>query len=199
MKISQTFFERDPVKVAKDLIGSIFVHKTKSGIIKAKIVETEAYGNTADLASHARFGPTERNKLMFGPAGYLYVYKIYGIFNLTNIICGKENEPGGVLIRSAEIIKGTKIAHDNLSKSKFVKIDHKLATGPGKFSLALSLDLEDNGLNITKSNNVYLETNNDPTNFAIINTTRIGVNYAKTSKDLPWRFYLKDSKFVSKL
>lgn len=197
MRLKRDFFAREVTTVAKDLLGYRFVHQTEQGRVVGKIVETEAYGDAADLASHARFGETKRSKIMFGPAGILYVYKIYGIFNLTNIICGQEGGASAVLIRSAEITEGTEIAESNLTKSRFVKSNNKPAAGPGKFSLALGVTTDDNGTDLITSNNIWLEAKSTKP-FAIIETTRIGVDYAKESKEWQWRYYIADNKFVSK-
>jgi DNA-3-methyladenine glycosylase len=148
-KLNRKFFERNPVDVAQDLLGCYFLHKTEKGIIRGKIIETEAYGDANDLASHARFGSSIRNRIMFGKAGILYVYHIYGIFYLTNIICEKEGTPGAVLIRSVEVTEGKDLAITNLESSKFVKINEQIATGPGKFSMAFGIGKKDNGKDIT--------------------------------------------------
>ncbi|MEK9156284.1 MAG: DNA-3-methyladenine glycosylase [Patescibacteria group bacterium] len=198
MRLDRSFFERDAVAVAKDLLGCFFVQNLKSNQIVGRIVETEAYGDATDLASHARFGPTPRSQIMFGPAGVLYVYKIYGIFSLANIVCGKTGEASAALIRAAEIVAGEVIARRNLAQSKFVKLNEQPATGPGKFSLALGIDTGHNGTDLAASPHLYLTRSPAGTEFKIATTTRIGVDYAKDSKDLPWRFYIKDSPFVSK-
>lgn len=209
-RLAREFFERDVVTVARDLPGCFLIRQTEKGKIVGKIIETEAYGDTTDLASHARFGEKGRSKLMFGPAGMLYVYSIYGIFELSNIICGKVGHPSAVLLRAAEVVQETEVAKANLSRSKFVKINDKLATGPGKLSLAFGIAREFNGVNITNSELLYILdkrsldssklTRGDKgrESFDIIETTRIGINYAKESKDLPWRFYIKDNPYVSK-
>lgn len=195
-RLDRKFFERDPVAVAQDLLGCVLVRKTGTGKIRAKIVETEAYGDATDFASHARFGVTKRNQIMYGEAGIFYVYHIYGIFYLTNIICREKGRPSAVLIRSAEIIDGIEIARQNIDRSKFAKVNELLATGPGKFSLALDITKEQNYLDIAKSGDMFIEKGGQ--NFDIIEKERVGIDYAGDCKKLPWRFYIKDNKFVSK-
>lgn len=197
MALSRSFFKHDVVTVAKELLGCHFVRKTAKGNMGVKIVETEAYSDATDLASHARFGRTERNAVMFGPAGVLYVYIIYGIYNLTNIVCGQEGKAGAVLIRSAEIMEGKKIAQANIENSKFTKLNERLATGPGKFSLAFGLDRSWTGTDITTSADIYI-TAKMIQRFDIIESPRVGVGYAKYSACLPWRFYIKNNPYVSK-
>ena len=98
------FFERPTVKVARELLGKFLVRKIGNRIIKARIIETEAYCGIKDLACHASKGLTERTKVMFGPAGFSYVYMIYGMYHCLNIVTEKEGNPAAVLIRAAEIL-----------------------------------------------------------------------------------------------
>lgn len=196
-KLNRSFYERSSITVAKELLGTFLIRKVDDRKIIGKIIETEAYGDANDLASHARFGQTNRNKVMFGPAGMFYVYSIYGIFNLTNVICGKEGSPGAVLIRSAEIIEGETIAINNLKGSKFVKISENLATGPGKLSIAFHITKENNLADSTLSDDLYLVEGEKQKK--IVKTSRIGIDYAAHCKDYKWRFYIKDNPFVSKL
>lgn len=196
MRLKKSFFERPPQTVAKELLGADFVKLTEKGEIRAKIVETEAYGDATDLASHARFGCTKRNQLMFEDPGVLYIYHIYGIFYLTNIICESAKKAGAVLIRSVEILEGKKIAIENIKKSKFAKINELLATGPGKFSIAFDLTKEENGKKIINRSDLYIEKKEE--NFDIIEAPRVGIEYAKESKENLWRYYILENKFVSR-
>jgi len=197
MKIDQSFFERPSEVVAKELLGSFLVHKIDGKKIVGKIVETEAYGDKNDLASHARFSSSKRNNIMAGPAGRLYIYHIYGIFYLTNIVTGKVGKSGAILLRSAEITAGYQLVKNNLARSKFVKINEKMATGPGKLSLAFDLAKEQNDLDITTSKEVYLLPKEN-LNHNIVAAKRIGIDYAGSSKENLWRFYLEGNDFVSK-
>jgi len=196
-KLKPSFFARRPEIVARDLLGCYFVRVFEEGSVVAKIVETEAYLDEKDLASHARFGVTKRNSLMFSHPGIFYVYMIYGIFYLTNVVCDKENQAGAVLLRSAEIVEGEKIVIKNLAKSKFVKPSGNLATGPGKLSLAMAIDNDFSSRKILNPDCYFLEKDNE-SSFQIIQCPRVGVSYAKEWKDKPLRFYIKNNKFVSK-
>ena len=197
MRLNRSFFERNPAIVAKELLGKIIVRKTDRGTIKGVIIETEAYGDADDLASHARFGITPRNRIMYGEPGKLYVYLNYGIFNLTNIICEEKDKPGAVLLRSAEIIDGSDLSKELLDKSKFVKANEFLATGPGKLSVAFGIDRKLNSEDIVKSDDVYIEYPKREIDFDIIESERVGVDYASHSKAWPWRFHIKGNQFVS--
>lgn len=195
-RLSRSFFERPPQVVAEKLIGSILIHKTDRGLIAGKIVETEAYGDMNDLASHARFGKTARTKIMYGHPGILYIYKIYGIFSMANIICEARGKAGAVLLRSIEVTEGKDIAIKNLKKSRFAKANQFIATGPGKLALAFTINSNFNSLDLITSDTIYLVWGEKPSD--IIRTNRIGVDYAKYCKDFPWRFYAKNNQFVSK-
>lgn len=200
MNLNHDFFKRDSIHVAKMLLGNYFIKEDIDGMVVGKIVETEAYRGEDDLACHASHGRTKRTEGLYGEAGRLYIYLNYGIFYLTNIVCGEVDDPSAVLIRSAEIIKGQVIAKQRLEANKFVKANQFSATGPGKFSVAFNITKPDNGINIADKNTIYIKKGNEILKDSdIIKTTRIGVDYAKHCKDYPWRFYIKDNKFVSKV
>lgn len=187
-KFNINFFERKPDIVAKELLGNILV----SDGIELLITETEAYGDQDDQASHARFGKTERSKIMFGESGTLYIYLIYGMYYLTNIITGKANEPGAVLLRQAQIIKGSEIVKSNILKHRKIKYDGKnLLKGPGIISAALNFSGIQNGVSLIKNNKIYIQNTKIIYKDHQIQTgTRIGIDYAGDSKDLPWRYTL---------
>ncbi len=193
--LDKKFFERDPVVVARELLGNILVHKVGNKRIAGKIVETEAYSDANDLASHASFGKTKRNEIMYGNAGVLYIYHIYGIFFLSNIVCNIKGKPAAILLRAAEIIEGYDLAIENLKQSKFVKVNERIASGPGKLSLAFGLDKTHNHCDITSYSNIFIEENREK--FDIIETNRIGIDYAQHCKKYPWRFYIQDNKYIS--
>jgi DNA-3-methyladenine glycosylase len=197
--LKRDFFCNQTIKVAYNLIGKYFVRVVDKNKIVGLIVETEFYGNEFDLASHARFKKSSRNKIMFGQAGFLYVYKIYGIHCLTNIITGHVGDAGAVLIRSAEIIDGIKLVEPNISNNKFLKANSKLATGPGKFSSAFGIDTKFNNHDLINSKKFQIQDSGRKIKKSdIIKSKRIGINYALDSKDYLWRFYLKNNQFVSR-
>jgi len=197
MDIDRKFFTRHPAQVAADLLGCLLIRSyPDGGKIVGKIVETEAYGDENDLASHARFGKTKRSTIMFGHPGNLYVYSIYGIFYLTNIICEEKDKAGAVLIRSVEIIRGEELAQQNLSSSKFVKANNLIATGPGKLSLAFGIDKDFNGKSLFDNDEISIDF--FAPDFDIIKAKRVGIDYAGHCRELPWRFYIKNNPFVSK-
>ncbi len=197
MKIDKSFFERNSVEVATDLLGHYFITDLDGKRVIGKIVETEAYSGEDDLACHASKGRTKRTELLYGEAGHFYVYLNYGIFYLTNIVCDATDYPSAVLIRSAEIVEGVEFTKQRIKNNKFVKDNGLLATGPGKFSIAFGITRQCNGLDIETSNytEILYERNRS---FDIIKTARIGIDYAGSCKGYPWRFYIKDNPCVSK-
>ena len=176
-----SFFARDTVTVAKELLGKII---SVNGM-QARIVETEAYGR--DPASHA-YKRTERSSLMFDTYGRVYVYLIYGMYWCLNITTEK-NQAGAVLIRAVEPISGIEAMKKNRKKTD----QHNLCSGPGKLCSALGIDKKFNGLKLGKEMAVF----DDGFKFQKVSTSsRIGI---KDSLDLQWRFFIEDNKFVSKI
>ena len=177
--LSQTFFARDTVKVAKDLLGKII---SVNGYL-ARIVETEAYGT--DPASHA-FKRTERSALMYNTYGHVYVYLIYGMYNCINFTT-EDGKPGAVLIRAVEPLNKIDFLKQKRNTDKITK----LCSGPGKLCQALDIDRSLNGLKLGEEVKIF----DDGYEIKNINSSsRIGI---KDALHLQWRFYL-DSEFVSK-
>jgi len=194
MKIlPQFFYNRPTLKVAQDLLGCFLVRKIGRKTIKAMIVETEAYNGPNDLASHASKGRTGRNGVMFGPPGIIYVYFTYGMHYMLNIVTEKQNYPAAVLIRAVEpnLTPGPSPSEGE-GRHKF--------NGPARLTKALKIDKSFNGLPIyTKKHGIWIESRDTEIKPSQIKkTTRVGVDYAGRYKDKKWRFYLKDSEFVSK-
>ncbi len=194
--LEKKFFERPALEAAPDLLGKILVRKTDKGIISGRIVETEAYVGEEDLACHARCGKTERNKVMYGPAGHIYIYLIYGMYYNFNIVTAKEHVPEAVLIRALEPIGGIELAKKNLKKFGRVRADKDFMKGPGKLCAALDLDKSFYDTDITSSDKIWVEDVGEKPE--IETAKRIGIDYADIYRDKPWRFTIKDNQFVSK-
>lgn len=181
--------------VAPRLLGAYLVVGERSG----RIVEVEAYEGSNDGASHAAGGPTPRNELMFSDAGYLYVYKIYGIHWCANIVTGDHSKPGAVLIRAVEPVDGLEAMWNDRPKAKQVE---DLGSGPGKLCAALAISGDDNGAKATRSpgpdpefdrSRVQVRTGSKPER--ISTGPRIGISKAI---DLQWRFGESGSTFMSR-
>ena len=181
-KADRAFYAQDAARLAKALIGTIVVHRFRGRTYRARIIETEAYLGPADLASHSSKGRTKRTEVMFGSPGRAYVYFIYGMHEMFNIVCGREGEAHAVLIRAAEPLDGWEA---NL-------------TGPGRFARAMRIPLAYNGLDLTGDRLFLLR---DPTakRPRVARSARVGVDYALHWKDAPLRFFDTRSAAVSKL
>ena len=171
MKIlDKTFFERDCLEVAPDLVGKIIARETPDGIIKLRISETEAYRGETDTACHARFGRTKRSEVLYMDAGTIYVYLCYGLHWLFNIVTERENIPQAVLIRAC--------------------ID---ADGPAKLTKKLGIDGKFNRANIYGNGELYIA--DDGEKFDIVAKKRVGIDYAdEKDRNKLWRFCMKTDK-----
>ncbi len=196
MILPRKFYERDIQTVSKDLLGKIVVHETSEGYTAGRIVETEAYQGPEDKASHAYQGlRTKRTETQFGPKGHAYIYLIYGMYHCFNVTAGdKPGKPEAVLMRALEPVAGIGLMQKRRTTAKGSTV--KLANGPGKLCAALSLSTKQNGVDITKKP-FYIKNAPGLPKEDIVVTTRIGVDYAKEWKHKPWRFFEKDSPYVS--
>ncbi len=170
-KLGRAFFRRDAEWLARDLIGTVLVHRWKGREDRARIVETEAYVGPQDLACHTSRGRTKRTEVMFGPAGHAYVYLIYGMYDMFNIVAGRTGSGQAVLLRAAEPLGGW---------------DADLS-GPGKLTRAFGIGRALNGLDLT-GDRLYILA--DPAACPKVRRTkRVGVEYAGPWKDRLLRFY----------
>ena len=182
-KLRRDFFARSVHKVAPDLIGATF---TLSGV-GGRIVEVEAYHHT-DPAAHSYRGKTERNAVMFGPPGFAYVYRSYGIHWCVNVVCEPEGSASAVLIRAIEPTEGVK----TMMRRRGLSDERLLCSGPGRLCQALGITIAHNGLPLDRPPLELFGRDETP---EIVTGVRIGITKAA---DLPWRYGLKGSKFVSK-
>lgn len=191
-KLGRAFYARPTLLVARDLLGKYLYFQGKVG----RVVETEAYLGPEDLGSHARSGVTKRNFLMFGTPGFVYVYMTYGLHYLINITTEPEGTPGAVLIRALEPVQGITGATNGparLTKALGINLTHK-----GLDATGTDLYLEDRG---DKINDIASDASTEPASkqsFEVVETTRIGIDYAGEYSKKPWRFYIRDNKFVSR-
>jgi DNA-3-methyladenine glycosylase len=189
-KLARSFYERPTLKIGPDLIGKYIVFRSPDGKLSARIVEVEAYVGQEDPACHAARGQTPRNRVMFGPGGFSYIYFIYGMYNCLNFVTELEGKPAALLLRAAEPSQGLDMMRQNSPRKK----DIDLLSGPGKFCRSFGLTRKQNGLDLT-GNVLWIEDRHEtPAN--VVRTKRIGIN---VGVDLPWRFYDADSKAVSVL
>lgn len=188
--LPRSFFERDTIEVAKNLLGKQLVRRTEDGVMVAKFVEVEAYLGESDPACHAYVGVTPRTAVFFGKAGVAYVFVIYGIYHCLNVITLPEPQAGCVLIRAVEPVSGS----DLMKRNRQVNDEISLTNGPGKLTKSLLLDRSHTGIDMTDSESGLLITEGENSDFDIEVTKRVGINKAK---DELLRFYIKDNPFVS--
>jgi DNA-3-methyladenine glycosylase len=182
-RLDKTFFDRSVHAVAPDLIGATLLFNGVGGII----VEVEAYHHT-DPAAHSFRGPTERNAVMFGPAGYVYVYRSYGIHWCVNFVCEAEGSASAVLIRAVEPTQG--IA--TMRRRRGLSNVRLLCAGPGRVCEALGITRAHNGLALDEP---PFELRPRQGEVDVVSGVRIGITKAA---ELPWRYGLKGSRFLSK-
>lgn len=180
-KITRDFYARDTLTVARELIGMHLVHADGRSLRTGRIVETEAYQGPQDLAAHSSRGRTTRTEVMFGPPGHAYVYFIYGVWHCLNVVTAAEGVPHAVLLRALEPVSG---------------IDDK-TWGPGLLCRAMHIDKRLNGADLC-GNALWLEAPASSRRLPrIARSARIGVDYAGAWARRPWRFYDRDSRYVS--
>ncbi len=172
--LSRSFFEKNTIKTAKNLIGCYLVRKLNGKVIKGMIVETEAYRGENDLACHAAKGRTKRTEVMYGPAGCAYVYLIYGMHHCLNIVTEQKDFPAAVLIRSIRI--------ENIPESK--------TDGPGKLCRFLKIDRRLNGYDVIRGEKLWIEPRDTAVKLPKIKKSpRIGIDYARHCRNYLWRFH----------
>lgn len=198
----------DVVTAAHSLLGAVL----RRGDVAVRLVEVEAYDGPTDPASHAHKGRTDRNWVMFGPPGHLYVYISYGVHHAANVAAGPAGRGSGVLMRSGQVIAGVELARQRRGAKT---TDRDLARGPGRLTQALGITRPDNGTDVLRLDSrdtdghstgsersdagvnsplaIQLSAATEPVG-AIANGPRVGVSKAA---DRPWRFWIADSPYVS--
>ncbi|MDQ3099245.1 MAG: DNA-3-methyladenine glycosylase [bacterium] len=191
MVIDRSFYHRNSILVARELLGMLFVHNSAEGLTSGIIVETEAYHQN-DPASHTFAGKSQRNAVMFGPAGHAYIYFIYGMYYCFNISTGEEGVGEGVLIRALQPVEGVDLM--KVRRRKDALIDQ--CNGPAKLVMAMGITPLMNGADLTDST-IFVESGdrNSLHEDTIVVTTRVGI--VKAAEE-PLRFYLKDNPYISK-
>jgi DNA-3-methyladenine glycosylase len=180
-KLQRSFYNRDTVLVAKELLGKHLVHVAGGVERIGRIVEVEAYLGPHDLAAHSSKGMTARNKVMFGPPGHAYVYFIYGMYFCMNVVTEREGHAAAVLLRAIEPVRN---------------IEDR-TQGPGLLCRAMEIDKRLNGHDLL-SDDFYVGPSERHEPFSIVKSPRVGVDYAKHWAKRHLRFYIKGNPFVSR-
>ena len=195
--INQNFYAQPTVSVARQLLGQQLVREIDGQRLSVQIVETEAYVGPTDTACHASKGRTPRTRVMFGPPGRAYVYLVYGMYCMLNLVTEAEDFPAAVLIRAVEPVKGVEIMQAN-RKLKIPKLEN-LTNGPGKLCQALAIDRMLNNWDVTLGQTLWIERGEFITDDLIGTGPRIGVDYAEPKdRAAPWRFWIEGNGVVSK-
>ncbi|WP_132995951.1 DNA-3-methyladenine glycosylase [Sporanaerobacter acetigenes] len=200
MKLERDFYIRDTQTVARELLGKVLVHNVNGKIFSGKIVETEAYLGIIDKAAHSYGGKrTKRVEIMYGPPGRAYIYLIYGMYYCFNVVTKEEGTPEAVLIRGLEPIDGISFMAKNRFNKELSQLTNaqlkNLTNGPGKLCQAMELDKRLNGEDLC-GDTLYIEERKVES-FNIINTKRIGIDYAEEAKDFLYRYYIEGNSYIS--
>lgn len=190
--LDRTELAADVLPAAARLLGCLLAADTPDGVVAVRLVEVEAYRGADDPASHSYRGPTTRNAVMFGPAGHLYVYFVYGMHFCVNITCLAEGDAGAVLLRAGEVVSDLGVAR---ARRPTARRDHELASGPARLAALLGLRREHNGADVTDPASPVRVLAAAPVDPALVRSgPRVGVAAAH---DVPWRFWIDGSRAVS--
>ena len=192
MKLARHVYEQPTVQAAQMLLGKFLVRVHPDGVTTGMILETEAYVGLEDKASHASRGRTPRNAVMFGAAGFAYVYVIYGMHHCLNVVTEQEGYPAAILIRAVQPCEGLELMQARRQKQEI----RLLANGPGNLCQAFGIERSLNGVDLGGDVLFVEDRGVSPTD--IVTTTRVGVDYAGPWKEMPWRFYIAGHRGVSK-
>jgi DNA-3-methyladenine glycosylase len=184
--LPHAFFERPVLVVARELIGCVLVHGRTAGLI----VETEAY-HDSEPACHAYRGLTERTSTLFGPPGFAYVYRSYGIHALFNVVCEPEGVGAAVLVRALQPLRGLEL----MRARRGLADERALCSGPGKLTQALAIELSANRSDLSCGPLRLLERAPGASSPQIATGPRVGITKAA---ELPWRFVLAGSPYISR-
>jgi len=196
-KLPREFYLRpDVLTVSRDLLGKLLVVPGPNGErVSGKIVEVEAYRGPEDRASHAYGGRrTKRTETMYGAGGIAYVYFVYGMYHQFNVVNGAEDVPHAILVRALEPVEGIEI----MRTRRHGHLDRNLTNGPGKLCIAMGIDRQLNAADLL-GDKVWLEDFETVLPRRIARGPRIGIDYAQEWIDKPWRFWIRDNPFVSKI
>lgn len=180
-KLPRSFYDRNTITVAKELLGKYLIHDIDGIQRIGKIVETEAYLGPHDLAAHSARGLTARTEVMFGPPGYAYVYLIYGVYYCMNVVTEPKGHASAVLLRAIEPIQNV----------------GGRTQGPGLLCRALQIDKHLNNHDLL-SEDFYIAEPPEPEPIIIVKRPRIGVDYAQHWAKRLLRFYIKNNPFISR-
>lgn len=193
--LPREFYARPVLTVAKDVIGKLLVHRAPEGLMVGRIVEAEAYRGPEDRAAHSWGGRrTARTEVMYGEPGLAYVFFVYGMHWHLNLVTTRAGAPHAVLLRAIEPVTGGEL----MAARRGVAADHvSLSNGPGKLCQAFGIDRRHYGVDLTASSELFLSDGGSPRG-QLGRSPRIGVDYAETWAEKPWRFFERGNRWVSR-
>lgn len=193
------WFRRDPLDVARDLVGAFLVSDAPDGVVVVRITEVEAYRGAEDPASHAYRGLTARNATMFEDGGHLYVYRHMGLHHCANVAAGVEGVGHGVLLRAGEVVEGRELARERRRERGVCRTDRDLARGPGRLTVAAGIGPELDGTDVATPGGAIVVVPGDPVPEADVGRgPRVGVAGAgDLAAALPYRLWLAGDRHVS--
>lgn len=196
---ARVWYARDVLAVAGDLLGAYVTTRSPDGDVTIRLTEVEAYGGADDPGSHAFRGRTPRNGPMFAEPGRLYVYRHLGLHHCLNVVTGPAGVPSAVLLRAGEVVEGTELARERRARAGVVDSDRQIARGPARLAVALGLDLDANGVDVTERGGAVvvhrLEGYVSP---AHATGPRVGVGGEGADRArFPWRLWLSGERTVS--
>jgi DNA-3-methyladenine glycosylase len=196
-RLTRSFYARDALEVARDLIGCILVHDLERGRMAVRLVETEAYRGEIDPGSHGYRGPTPRTRSMFGPPGRLYVYFTYGMHWCANVVCGDAGVCEAVLLRAGEPVLGIELIR---SLRPGISDDRLLAAGPARLTQALGLSRAHDGATLLRGGELFIAEDDLTAEYRaleIAQTVRVGLA-AGRGDEFPWRFVVPSNPYASR-
>jgi DNA-3-methyladenine glycosylase len=194
--LPREFYDRDPRRVCRELLGKVLVRNESRQYLVARIVEVEAYLGKDDGASHSFAGRTARNAVLFGPPGYAYVYFIYGTHYCLNVSCLPDGVAGGILFRAVEPLVGI----GAMAKARGLVLDgardlRNLTSGPGRLAEAFGITRDrDNGKDLASAKSGLFIADDGYRASKVRTTPRIGITKAA---ERPWRYVIAGNPFVS--
>lgn len=199
MKIlDSSFYQRvDVLQISQELLGKYLFTEIDGEITGGKVVETEAYAHQGDRATEMHLNRRNtRTDVMYQAGGVAYVYTVYRIHRMFNIITNQEDKPDAVLIRAIKPTKGTEL----MKQRRGIDDEKRLTAGPGMLTQALGISTDHYGILLTTGETIWLEDHGEEVEKGnIIASPRVGIDYAGEDAQLPWRFRIKNNSWVSKV
>jgi DNA-3-methyladenine glycosylase len=199
IRLNLKFFTRsNTLDVARDLLGKLLVvpDPETGERVSGMIVETEAYLGETDKAAHSYGGRrTARNEITYAEGGHVYVFFVYGMYYQLNLVTGAADDPHVVLIRAVEPVEGIEIMRERRGEMK----DANLTSGPGKLCIAFGITRELNGEDLIEGERIWVEDHRKFRAKEIETGPRVGIDYAEEFAHEPWRFWVRENRFVSKV